>query len=55
MDKVYARVTFIANKFLLQYLEVMIVERMKKALEIEKDADRDFKNLCECVGSMHVY
>ena len=25
----------------------MIVERIKKALEIEKDADRDFKNLCE--------
>ena len=28
----------------------MIVERIKKALEIEKDADRDFKNLCECAG-----
>ena len=32
-------------------LEITIEERLKKAVQTEKDAQRDFINLCESIGS----
>ncbi|CAB4044398.1 Hypothetical predicted protein, partial [Paramuricea clavata] len=35
-------------------IEVLIVERLQKAQQTEKDAERDLRNLCECISSQPV-
>lgn len=40
-----------------EFLGAVLVQRLKKAIQIEKDAERDIENLCDCIDCtyLHIY